>query len=259
MAQICYRSALLAAVVGLAPLSASATSTWATWTVGSPTAATASTPDGRSAVYTGSALSANGAGGVYTASPAIPGEPSGANPAYLGTVTKQPHPTVVNPGDLLMSIDLANFGVDGETTFGLADMFLTAFYRIELLDASQTPLSLTNVQIANYNVTYTNGALIADLNITFNTTTGALRPDKFNHDGGGTYGHSGLALFTNLPLQTRYVRLLSDSISTQVSEGVQIYLGGSAVPEPASALLPLAALLLGAVALHARGAGVANR
>ena len=233
----------LAAVLVLAPLSAGATSVWATWTLDSATAATANTPDGRSAAYTGHPVSTNAAGGIYDASPAIPGT-TGANPAYLGTVTGQPHPTFLNPGDLVMTIDLANFGVDAETTLGIADMQDTAYYRLELLDPALTPLSLTGVQLTNYNLTYTTGALIADEDITLNATSGALRLN-FIHDAGGSYRHSGLGLFTNLPLATRYIRLYANPPGFQLStEGIQIYLGGSSVPEPA-----LAALLAGAALL----------
>ena len=65
----------------------------------SATQATASTPDGRSAAYTG------------------------------------------HPGDLVMSLDLANFPVDAETTWGIADYQDLNWYRLELLDCSLTALS----------------------------------------------------------------------------------------------------------------------
>ena len=163
----------------------------------SATQATASTPDGRSAAYTG------------------------------------------HPGDLVMPLDLANFPVDAETTWGIADYQDLNWYRLELLDCSLTALSFAAVQVTNYNLTYVNPAgLVADYNVTLNTTTGAIR-DNFIHDAvpAGSYRHSGLALFTNLPLNTRYIRLLSNSAAAQVTEGIQIYLGGSAVPEPATAWL----------------------
>jgi hypothetical protein len=232
-----------ATALAFAPLSAGATSIWTTWVVDSATAATASTPDGRTAAYTGHPVGTNAAGSIYNASPSVPGIPTGENPSYLGTVTGQPHPTLINPGDLIMTIDLANFGVDAETTFGLADMQDTAYYRLELLDAALAPLSLSGVQVTNYNLTYISGGLIADEDITLNTSTGALRLN-FIHDAGGTYRHSGLGLFTNLPLATRYIRLYSNAPGFQLgSEGIQIYLGGSAVPEPALATLLAAAAL----------------
>jgi len=188
-------------------------------------------------------VSANALGGVYSASPSVPGIPSGVNPSFLGTVTGQPHPTFLNPGDLVMTIDLASFGVDSETTFGIADIQDTAYYRLELLDAALAPLSLSSVQVTNYNLTYANGGLIADEDITLNATSGALRLN-FIHDAGGTYRHSGLALFTNLPLATRYIRLTANPPGFQLAtEGIQICLGGSAVPEPAAGALLLAAAL----------------
>ena len=234
----------LAAAFAFAPLSASATSIWTTWVIDSTTAATASTPDGRTAAYSGHPVGVNAAGSVYNASPAVPGMPNGENPSYLGTVTGQPHPTFLNPGDLIMTLDLANFGVDAETTFGLADMQDTAYYRLELLDAALTPLSLSGVQLTPYNITYLAGGLIADEDITLNTATGALRLN-FIHDAGGTYRHSGLALFTSLPLATRFIRLYSNAPGFQLAtEGIQVYLGGSAVPEPGlTGLLIIAAML----------------
>ncbi len=244
-----WASTLLARTVALglafAPLSAGATSVWATWTVDSTTAATASTPDGRTAAYSGHPVGVNAAASAYNASPVIPGMPSGENPSYLGAVTGQPHPTLLDPDYLVLTIDLANFGVDAETTFGIADMQDTAYYRLVLLDAALTPLSQSGVQLTNYNLTYLAGGLIADEDITLNTTTGALRLN-FIHDAGGTYRHSGLGLFTNLPLATRYIHLFTNAPGFQIgSEGIQIYLGGSAVPEPGLAMLLAAAALLG--------------
>jgi hypothetical protein len=60
-------------------------------------------------------------------------------------------------------------------------------------------------------------------------------------------------LSTNLPVGTRYVRMLSDSPAEQVSEGVGFYVGNT--PEPASAMLGFSALATLAV-LRARPSSI---
>jgi hypothetical protein len=219
------------------PLSAGAASEWATWsnvsgTFPPPTVSTGSFTDGRSVTATGFILNPRPPDGFFTSDPIIPGQPDGQNPGHLAALTAISNTTLINAGDLIMTIDLTGFPVDAETTFGFADLFSSDAYRLELLDSSLAPLSLADLQLASYNVTYP-GPIVADLNISLNTATGALRVDRFAHDGGGSYAHSGFTTFTNLPLNTARIRLLADG--QQAGEGIGVYIGGSATAVPAPA------------------------
>jgi hypothetical protein len=242
----------------VAPTGANGATEWATWgsTVNN-TSVTGTFKDGRTVQLTSFFDSISGgvtAGGEYTASPAIPGQTDGTNPSFIRAVTGTPHPSLINPGALILTIDLTGFTVDADSIFGLGDLRDIAFYRLELLDSSLAALPLAGLQTANYNLTLT-GGVIADLDVTFNSTTGALK-DSLIHDGGGTYRHSGLVTFTGLPAPTRFIRMRSNSTAVQDTEGIQIYFGGSAsaVPIPAAGWL-LGSGLLGLIARSRRKAG----
>jgi hypothetical protein len=236
--------AVLAAIVS-APLAGHAVPVWATWTLDSATTATASVPDGRNAAFTGHPTIVNALGFHYVATPAVPGIPSGANAPSLTFVTNQPHPTQIDPGDLIFSLDLGSFSVDAETAFGIEDVVDFAFYRLELLDASLSPLSLASVQVTQFNLAYTTSTAVADYDLVLDPITGALDVIETHDAGvGATYRHSGMALLTNLPLATRFIRLYSNAAEPHATEGLRISLGVSPVPEPAPAAFLLAASLL---------------
>ena len=68
---------------------------------------------------------------------------------------------------------------------------------------------------------------------------GVIFPGGSGHDAGGFYTHTGLCTFTNLPAETKFIQLLARGVS-QETEGIQVYLGGTAstvVPIPATAPL----------------------
>jgi len=259
MAKHSFIAGALFVVLAVAAPSAHATSVWATWTLDNATTATASLPDGRSATFTGNPTIVNALGFHYVASPAVPGIPSGANAPSLTFVTKQPHPTQINPGELIFSLDLASFSVDSETAFGIEDVVDFAFYRLELLDSSLNPLALASVQVSQFNLAYTTSSAVGDYDLVLDPATGALDVIEIHDAGvGATYRHCGLALLTNLPVATRYIRMYSNAAGPLNTEGVRISLGASAVPEPATGALLLLASLSPLVR-HARGHGSAKR
>jgi len=250
---------LYAVVVALVLVasSAHAASTWATWVSNSATSATGSFADGRSVSFSGNVVGIDESAENGTADPVIPGEPSGGNPPGVAALTGVPHPVLIDPGAFIMAMDLTNLPIDDETTFALSDMFDDARYRLELLDASSSPLPLGAVAVTNYNLAlYPPSTLVADVNVTLDTTTGALRVAGFVHDadppGIPEYRHSGIVTFANLPAETRFIRLTSDAPVQQASEGVHFYIGAS-LPEPGAAALELAsAVTLGTLARKRR-------
>jgi len=241
MAQLAVLRGACAAALALVPLAANAVPIWGTWTLDSATTSTASLPDGRSATLTGFPVS-GGSGGGGTANPPVPGIPSGQRApvtTFFTTATAGVNP---NPGDLIFSLDLGNWGVDAETTFGLEDVVDFAFYRLELLDSSLNVLSLAGIQLSQHNLFYTGGA-IGDYDLSLDPTTGVITAVKVHDSGDPTAGrHSGLAIFGNLPGNTRYVRLYVAGTASFLREGLRLSLSASPVPEPASALLVAAAL-----------------
>jgi hypothetical protein len=165
-------------------------------------------------------------------------------------------------GDLYFSLDLGNWGIDVETTFGIEDVGASNIYRLELLDATLTPLSLANVQLSQHNMFFINNPIpIADYDLSLDPISGEITVVQV-HDSGdpaATYRHSGLAIFSNLPASTRYVRLFVGGMGAQGREGLRITLSASApVPEP-SALSLLAATCAGLAYARARGVGRRGR
>jgi hypothetical protein len=236
-------------VAALVPAASPAAPIWMTWTSGSGSA-TGTLPGGRGANFTGAVQSinpANTGGGFYTAIPTIPGLAVGENAQSVGIVTATPHPGTLAPGALIFEVELTNFPIDSETIFGLRDLQQIWTYRLELLDANRDPLSLSGVQLTNYDLTAAyGGGFVADLDILFASATGLVTISSF-HDLGSFYSHSGLGLFSNLPAATRFIRFSSGAGFAQNTEGISFYLGGSSVPEPALAAL----LALGSLALVA--------
>jgi hypothetical protein len=180
----------------------------------------------------------------------IPGEASGGNPPGVAAVTALPYPTgILDPGAFIMGMNLLDVTATGQVVFAMSDMMCCRSYRLELLDGASSALPLAGVVVANYNFTLP-GPLIADFDVTLNPATGALRVYNV-HDGGGDYDHSGFTMFSNLPPETRAIRVTSDSLGTQSTEGVHFYLATEA-PEPSALLLTLAAVAALGVRMRAR-------
>jgi hypothetical protein len=240
-----------AAALALWPLASAAVPIWATWTVDGATTASASLPDGRSATFTGFPFS-GGTGGGGTTDPAVPGIPSGDRQPVLTIFPNDVAGSLVTPGDPYFSLDLGNWGIDAETSFGLEDIVDFATYRLELLDAAQNPLPLTGLQVSQFNIFFSTVASVSDYDVAFDPATGSLTAVEI-HDSGSSLAsrHSGLAIFSNLPASTRYIRLFIAGAEPFGRDGLRISLSASPVPEPASALLLAAAFT---AAVRARGA-----
>jgi hypothetical protein len=232
-----------------APIASRAAPIYATWTLDNLTTATGSLPDGRSATFTGFPTAAS-AGGGGTVTPALPGIPSGDRPPTLTFF-----PTDVggdpNAGDLFFTLDLGLWGIDAETSFSLEDLVDTSLYRLELQDASFTPLTLAGVQLSQHNLFFSGGA-VSDYDLSLDPATGTITVVQVHDSGDPAAGrHSGLAVFSNLPANTRYVRLFVGLTGSSLRDGLRLTLSASApLPEP-SALALLAASLVGA--RYARG------
>lgn len=222
---------------------------WATWTANSAVLATGAFADGQSATFSGNVDGIDTPAENGTASPPIPGEPSGGNPPGVAALAAIPYPTaIMNPGDFVMAMDLGGITAVDQAVFAMSDK--ARVYELELLDDSSSPLPLGGVTLANYNLTYP-GPIIADFDVALNPTTGWLTMN-FLHDGGGSYDHSGLVTFSNLHPQTRFIRITSASLGTQSTEGLHFYLAAD-VPEPGAEPLGLAAFF--ALWLYARREG----
>jgi hypothetical protein len=223
---------------------------WATWVANDTATATGTFRDDVTVTFSGYIIGIATSASNGAADPPIPGEASGGNPPGVAGLTG---PGFVDPvetqsGDFVMAMDLGNIAVDDQTIFAFSDQFGLWRYKLELLDAAQSPLPLGGVVLTNYNMTYPSSPdpTVADLNVTLsNPATGILLVDQFNHDAvpPGMYFQSGLVTIDHLPAGTHFIRLTNGSISTQVSEGIHFYLAKDVVPEPASATLELAAIV----------------
>lgn len=163
---------------------------WAVWGPPSGNTSTGVFGNGQQVVlYANFTGIANGepAGLEYTSDPQLPGRPDNTNPPFQRIMSGPPS-TVLAAGTTVVDLDLSGISVDASTTFGLADHKSAVYYVLQLLDASLAPLPLSEVVVTPYNITYTNGSLIADLNTLLNITSmpGLLSVDSL-HDGGGTY------------------------------------------------------------------------
>lgn len=240
--------ALCTIATALAASPAHATLEWATWVANGASLADGYFSGGRTAVFAGNVAGIDESAENAIASPAIAGEPSGGNPPGVAALTAVPYPTgILDPGAFIMAMTLFDLAPTDQVVFAMSDMMCCRSYRLELLDGTSNALSLAGVLVTNYNFSLP-GALLADFDVTLNRTTGALRVYNL-HDAGGNYSHTGFTRFTNLPPETRGVRITSDSLGTQSTEGVHFYL---AVPEPGAPLLEFAAVVALGVQMHAR-------
>lgn len=212
---------------------------WATWVANGASLADGSFSDGQTAIFSGNVVGIATSASNGTASPAIPGEASGGNPPGVAAVTALPYPTgILDPGAFIMGMNLLDLAATDQAVFALSDMMCCRSYRLELLDGASSGLPLGGVVVTNYNLTFA-GPIVADFDVTLNATTGALRVYNV-HDAGGSYNHTGFTTFSNLPPETRAIRVTSDSLGTQSTEGVHFYLA-TEVPEPGESLSALAA------------------
>lgn len=239
---------LLGLLLTSVPLAVLGSTEWAVWnTAPSNLSSTGSFADGRTVQLTSFFETIGGpqaAGTIYSVSPPIPGQPDGRNPSFTYALTGPgPYPNTIVRDDVAASIDLANFPVTADTILGLADLKFQ--YRLELQDSAHNPLALTGLQPVDYNLTYDGSNLVADLGCFLQATAAGTTPAGVifvggsGHDAGGFYTHTGLCTFTNLPAETKFIQLLARGVS-QETEGIQVYLGGTAstvVPVPATAPL----------------------
>jgi hypothetical protein len=224
-------------LAGLLSLPATAAMEWATWTGPVGGTATGTFTNGQSVVLTANFFDITGgvtAGTEYTASPALPGRPNNTNPSFQRFMTGVIG-TPIPAGTAVATLDLGGITVNASTAVGFADLKTNAVaYKLECRDAAGTVLSLNGIVFTKYNLTYTYslGALngqIADINSGLDLTValyGRLGYD-FNNDAGGSYSHTGLTTYSNLPAGTRYVSLRAWN-DGQEWEGVQAYVGTDA-------------------------------
>lgn len=243
------KSFVLASVLGLIPLVSHAATEWATWnTAADNLGSTGGFADGRSVALSAWFEGITGpapAGTVYSVNPTVPGQPDGRNPSFTYALTGAgPYPALLDPGHVAMLLDLTNFPVDADTILGFADLKFE--YRLELQDANHAVLPLTGLVTTNFDLTYDGSALIADKGCILNTVASGSTPvgkiDYTWNDAGGSYSHTGLCTFGNLPTDTRFIRLINNGFYGQYqeqTEGIHVLFGGStsAVPVPATAPL----------------------
>jgi hypothetical protein len=244
----------LAVALWLAPALAHGTPIYGSWALVDATTATVSLPDGRSGTFTGFPTAASSGGGG-TVVPAMPGLPSGTRPSTLTFFTSAAAGTDPNAGDMIFSLDLGSWGIDGDTTFSIEDILDRALYRLELLDTSLAALPLASVQLSQHNLFFTGGA-VSDYDLSLDAATGVITVVQVHDSGDPAAGrHSGMAIFSNLPASTRYVRLFVAGTGSTTRDGLRLTLSASSLPEPAGfGLLAAAFAALG----YSRARGVAK-
>ncbi len=167
-------------------------------------------------------------GGEFTSSPQLPGRPDNTNPSFQRLMTGVPG-TFLAAGTPVATIDLSGITVNSSTIIGLGDLKQGGvYYVLEFRDDTGAGLPVSGIVVTPYNVTYT-GGLVADLNSLLNITTapGKLTVDNI-HDAGGTYSHTSLTTFSNLPAGTSYIRI-SAGFDNQEVEGIQVYVASNVV------------------------------
>ena len=224
-----YRALLFVVSLVASSLASAAGLEWAVWGPIVGSGRTGSFTDGRTVQLTGfvDGSGAPLAGTEYTSDPAIPGTVNSRNPSFVRVATGTIGGTI-NENDVIATIDLDTVIVDPATAFGIADQRYGLQYRLEIRDVSQALLSLDNVVVTPYNLTYDTDSLIADYNSQL--IGGVLYVDG-NHDAGGFYLHTGLTTISNLPATARSITLVSNVF--QNVEGIQLYMGTTVVPAPA--------------------------
>lgn len=225
-----HRASLLLLTLFASTVASAASLEWAAWDNVVGNGRTGSFTDGRTVQLTGFVEGAGAplANTEYTSNPAIPGTVGNGNPSFVRVLTG-PAGTTINANDVIATIDLGTVIVDPGTTFGIADQRLGRQYRIEIRDASQALLDLTGVVVTPYNLSYTADGLVADYN---SQLIGGILYVDGTHDAGGFYLHTGLTTLSNLPATARSITLVSNIF--QDVEGIQLYMGTTVVPAPAS-------------------------
>jgi hypothetical protein len=248
---------LCGALLAAAPALTHAATEWATWnTAGDNLSSTGSFVDGRSVLLTANFQGITGpaaASAVYSVSPAVPGQPDGRNPSF--TYAKTGPGTIIDAGAVVLTLNLTNFAVTADTILGLADLKFQ--YQLQLwddLNGQGNLQSLADIQTADYNVTYDGSGLLADAGcFLYKTSGGTFYPEGSIYvtpnDAGGTYTHTGLCTFGNLPTATKSIRLVLTGVAPRDVEGIHVLLGGTASPVPLPPTLPL----LGTAALAVLG------
>lgn len=216
---------------------------WASWVATSSNLATGTFPvafpGSVEVTLSGVVAGVDVVGDGVTSSPPIPGQPGGERPPGVIVLTGSPHPGTIDPGAFIMAMDLSGIPPTHRPILAFEDMMCCRSYRLELLDASFAALPLDGVVVDDYNLSLPGGYL-ADFNVTLNPTSGALRVYNY-HDGFGDYDHTGFTTFANLPAGTRHVRVTSDSLGIQPTEGVHFFLAVD-VPEPGAGAAELGAI-----------------
>jgi hypothetical protein len=218
----------------LVPLSARADVEWTTWS-GFPAATRTGTFErGFTVSMTPASFPGDGfrpEGTYFTADSPVLGMLTTANPPYQMILTGPATGTLINPGDLVVDIDLSDLPPRARPVLGIIDQKFA--YELQLLDDTDALLPLTGITLTPYNITYfpgTDDELIADQNTIFdNIATTKLRRDFLN-DAVPThyYDHTGLTLLSDLPAGTRTIRVLGGTISE--TEGVGFLIGAEFGP-----------------------------
>jgi hypothetical protein len=217
------------------PWPAHAALQWATWGNPSGNRSTATFVDGQTVELTAdfTGISAGEPAGLeFTSAPPIPGRPNNTNPPFTRMITGTPGMNV-SAGALVAELNLTGLPAGASVVFGLGDQRDTFVYRLELRDAARAVLPLTGVVVTPYDLTYRGSSLIADLNTIL--IGNQLIVDQV-HTAGGSYRHTGLTTFSNLPPATRYISLYAAQL--QESEGIQIHLGADFTATPVATPTP---------------------
>lgn len=221
------RLAAIAIVVAV-PVHAWAGVEWAQWS-GSGSTRTGTFSTGDTVTLTPRSFPGSGsvaAGGGFTCTPPAPGMSDSRNPPYQQILSGTGPGVLVNPGDVVVEIDLSDLPVGTPALFGIADQKFT--YAFELRDGTDAVLPLTGIDVTPYHNQYPPAppsfpeGLVADQNSVL--LDGKLFPD-FNNDAVPTdfYNQTGLTILSGLPAETREIRLLG--AATAESEGLSLFVG----------------------------------
>jgi hypothetical protein len=226
-----------ALLVLLTPLSARADVEWTTWSGYPATTRTGTFERGFTvsmtpASFPGDAFRAEGT--YFEADSPVMGTLDGVNPPYQMILSGPATGTIINPGDLVVDIDLSDLPRTARPVFGIVDQKFA--YELQLLDDEGELLPLTGITFTPYNITYfppqgsTDPGLIADQNTIFDGNEPTTLRRDFLNDAVPTqyYQHTGLTILSDLPAGTRTIRLLGGTISE--AEGVGFAIGAEFEP-----------------------------